>query len=63
MKFSRFFRNSLIIAFVFIKSYEKLLSETYVEMNCHVLKYSCVEEAFFGTNIVNAAGVKALKSQ
>lgn len=35
----------------------------YVEMNCQVLKYSCVEETFLGTNIVKSGGVKALKYQ
>lgn len=40
-----------------------MLSETYVEMNYQILKYSCVEEAFLGINIVKSGGVKALKSQ
>lgn len=35
----------------------------YVEMNCQVLKYSCVGEAFLGTNIVKSGAVKALKSR
>lgn len=33
-----------------------MLSETYVEMNCQILKYSCGEEAFLGTNIIKSGG-------
>lgn len=40
-----------------------MLSEKNVEINNQLLKYSCVEEAFLGTNTVKSGGVKALKSQ